>query len=287
MTLQEILKANGLTDEEIAGYASALSDPKISGALTKHFGALESQNAEYKTENERWANWHKDHGKPTLELYEKERNDARAEAASLRERMKIAEEGGFLPTSSHANPNPNPNPQPAAFDPKAHKLVTQDDIQRYADMEGDAMAMNANIAEEYRHLYGKSIIEHSYVHDGRTYRGMEALRQENKATGNKMRLDDFAAQKFDFGGKRQAIADKQKADAEAAIRADERAKVMQTMGDPNLRAPMPSVNPFLPRPQGEGGQAKQPWERGMTPTQMRTERLQRAMATQMKSGAVQ
>lgn len=273
--IEELLKAQGFTDAEITANATALADPKLRAALEGGYAKLESTVESFKTENERWAKWHETDGKPVLDLYEKERNDARALAASLQERLKIAEEGGFVPTSTHKEPVV-PAVATATFDPKAHKLVTTDDIARYADLEGDAIAMMTDLNEEYRALTGKSLLEYTTTDaEGRVMKGARALRQEALKSGK--RMDVYVADKFDFAGKRQAVADKQKAEAEAAIRADEKAKVMKEYGDPNLRPLMPSQNPFMPRAEGD---AKQPWDTGKTASQMKHDRLERAWKTQ-------
>lgn len=283
--LEELLKAQGFTDEEIAANSALLNDPKVRGALETSYQKLEADLGSFKTENENWKNWHEEHGKPTLALYETERNDARAENAGLKERLRLAEEGGFAPTSSHKDPPKDPAKDPVkAFDPKDYKLVTQDDVARFADLEGQAIAMATNLAEEYRILTGgKSIYDYSYAtSDGRNLRGMVALRHE--AIQAKQPMDKFVESKFDFAGKRQSIADAQKKAAEDAIRAEERAKMAKEYGDPNLRPLVPSREPFIPR--NAEGKVTHPWEGDKTTAQRRAERLERAMETQFK-GAVQ
>ena len=280
--IEEVLKAAGFTDAEIAANATVLADPKLRGALEGSYAKMETTLEQFKSENDRWAKWHETDGKPVLDLYEKERNDARAELAAARERLKIAEEGGFIPTSSHQQQPPanqQQPPQQVAFDPKAHKLVTTDDIARYADLEGDAIAMMQDLAAEYQQLTGKNLLEYSTTdNEGRVMRGARALRQEALKSGK--RMDVYVADKFDFAGKRQAAADASRKAAEDAIRADERAKVTAQFGDPNLRPMMPSQNPFVPRAEGD---AKQPWDTNKTASQLRHDRLERAWKTQ--SGA--
>ena len=280
--IEDILKAQGFTDEEIAANAALLADPRTRTALEGSYAKLEGDLATFKTENERWANWHETDGKPLLALYEKERADALADNASLKERLRLAEEAGFAPTSSHKPGDGKPAAAAAAdapFDPKKHKLVTEDDIARYSDAEGEAIAIMTNISEEYRYLTGGSLFDYTAEVDGRTLRGAQALRYEAKQARKPMQ--EYVSQKFDFAGKRKAIEDKKRADAEAALRADERAKVMKEFGDPNVRPLMPSANPFAPRnPQN----AKQPWDSEKTPSQLRHDRLQRAMETQSKAG---
>lgn len=280
--LEDILKAQGWSDADIAANAAMLGDPKVRAALEGSYAALESERDAFKTENQKWADWHEKEGKPLVDLYEKERTEARAEAASLRERLKMAEESGFAPKREEPTQNPNPaNPNPA-IDPA--KYLTHDafktEVGKFAQMEGDAIAIAANLAEEYRYLNpGKSLIEYEAEIDGRRLTGMVALRAE--ALQKKMRLDEYVSQKFDFKGSRQKIADEQRKKAEEAIRADERAKLATQYGDPSQRPLVASRDPFIPRPTNSEGKPVQPWE---VPAQQRqSARIQRAMETEMKA----
>ncbi|HKS72072.1 MAG TPA: hypothetical protein VJQ82_02675 [Terriglobales bacterium] len=280
--LEDILKAQGWTDEDLAAQATVLNDPKLRAGLETAYSGMETTLESFKTENASWAKWKED-TTPLMELLEKDRTDARAEAASLRERLKLAEENGFAPRRDDPAPAAV-NPQPSAFDPKAHKLVTEDQLRdgyaKFADMEGDAIAMANDLALEYHELTGKSLLEYSATDsEGRTLRGMRALRRE--ALAAKQPLDKFVAQKFDFAGKRAAQESVRQKAAEDAIRADERSKVAAQYGDPNVRPLMPSANPFLPKPPaGSDGKPQMPWDR---PAQeRRSERLTRFMQTQAK-----
>jgi hypothetical protein len=277
---EEILKAQGFTDEEIAAQSNV--DPKIRQAVEASYGNIESTLNSYKMENERWAQWHETDGKPLLAMYEKERADALAEAASLKERLRLAEEQGYAPRREEAAPASQPAiDNSGQFDPKKYKLVTQDELTRMADLEGRAIAMAADINEEYRRLTkGKSLIDYSTTfQDGRTLTGMTALREE--AAMARKPLDAYVSEKFNFSGLRNAIADEQRKAAEEAIRQDERSKVIQQYGDPNVRPMMPSRDPFIPRPAGQ--ESRMPWD---IPHAERTRsRVERAVQTQLK-GAV-
>lgn len=281
-TLEELLKAEGYTDADLEAVKPLLTDAKFRGTLERQLGALETTLAEYKTENEGWSKFYEETTKPLIAQYDKDIADAKAAEASLAARLKLAEQQGYAPKRDEPQPQPQPQAtgQPAPFDPKAHKLVTQDDIAKYADMEGEAIAIAANLAEEYRILTnGKSIYEYqTTTQDGRTLNGMVALRHEAKA--NKKPMAQFVAEKFDFQGKRNTMAEAARLKAEQAIREDERNKVISQYGDPNARPLMPSKDPFIPRPR-EDRAGKQPWE---IPAQERAKaRIERAMQTQMKA----
>lgn len=282
-TIEEIYKAKGYTDEAIAAIKPLLDDPKLRGVLEEEFTRLGQEVTSFKTENENWSKWHEETAKPTLALYEQDVTNAKADNASLKERLRLAEEAGFAPRRTETQPTTPTTPASGteAFDPKKHNLVTTADVQRFADLEGQAIAMNSDLNEEYRHLSGgKSLIDYQMTtSDGRTLKGMTALRQE--AIQAKTPLDQYVSKKFDFSGMRNAIAEKQRAAAEKAIRDDERAKVMQQNFQPGQAPLMPSRDPFIPRPR-EGNEGKQPWDRG-TDNERRAERVQRAMQTQLRS----
>lgn len=275
--LEDILKTQGYTDADIATQAAFLNDPKMRAALEASYGAIETRVAALDQENQNWAKWHETDGKPTLALYEKDMTDAKAEAASLKERLRLAEAAGFAPRREEAIVAPIAPTTPEAFDYKKHNLVTRADVNELAEMESRAIALVQDLTEEYRHLTGKSLIEYSAQVDGRTLKGMSALREEAKLA--KQPLDIFVSTKFGFAEKRQANDDARRKAAEDAIRADERAKTMTQYGDPSNRTLMPSTNPFIPRPQGD--KPVMPWER--TAQERSTARIQNAMQTQSKS----
>lgn len=275
---EDILKAQGFSAEEIAAHASI--DPKVRAAIEASYGTVEEALSSYKAENDKWAEYNETHVKPTVALYEKEKADAVGLAASLEARLKLAEQNGYAPPRE--TPDQEKPPSGGSFenfDPRKHNLVTHEDVARFADAEGQAIAMAADLNEEYRHLTGgKSLFEYtSQTQDGRTLRGMTALRQE--ALSAKKHLNQYVADKFDFAGKRAAIEAEQRKKAEEAIRTDERAKIMGQYGDPNQRPLMPSMSPFVPKA-AEGG--KMPWDQG---AQDRTKsRIQRAMQIQATGG---
>jgi hypothetical protein len=282
-TIEEIYKAKGYTDEAIAAIKPLLDDQKLRSVLEEEFTRLGQEVTSFKTENENWSKWHEETAKPTLALYEQDVTNAKADNASLKERLRLAEEAGFAPRRAEPTPTTTTTPAgtPEAFDPKKHNLVTTADVQRFAELEGQAIARSGDLIEEYRYLTGgKSLIDYEYkTADGRTLRGLQAIR--NEAEQAKQPWDTFAAKKFDFEGKRNAIAETQRAAAEKAIRDDERAKVMQQNFQPGQAPLMPSRDPFIPRPR-EGSEGKQPWDRG-TDNERRAARINNAMQTQLRS----
>ena len=216
---------------------------------------------------------------PRIAAAEQEAVKARQEAALLREQVQIAKDYGLIPEGDKtpASPSVSATPGNEAFDPSKHNLVTRDEIGRFADLEGQAIAMASDVLEEYRYLSGGKSLYDYVGPDGK--RGMQALRTE--AVKQKMPLDQFVAQKFDFAGKRQAIEAKRQEEHDAQVAKEAVSKYVTENGaNPNTRTPGPSRSPFIPRPQGTSpaGGAKQPWE---VPAQERkNSRQERAMTRQ-------
>jgi len=282
--LEEILKSRGWTDEDLKSQEALLSNPKFRMSIEEEFGAVETSRdkfeSDFKAEQEKWTRWHQDEAIPVIDQYAKDRADAVAEAAALRARLTLAEKAGFVAgggepgqpaaaTASATDPN-------AGFDPKKHNLPTWDDVNKLANAEGQAIAMAADLNEEYRWLTGgKSLIE--YVAPG-GQRGMTALR--NEAIQARMPMDQYVSKKFDFDGLRKAIDEKRRAEVEAAVRKDERAKVVAEYGQPGTRPMLPSRSPGMFRPRDQQG--KQPWEVD-NKEELRQRRIAHALETEMKT----
>ncbi len=284
--LEDILKQRGYSDADIQALGPMLTDQRFRSSLEASYGELETKLTSVQGDLDKWSgDWLND-ANAKISRAEQETIKARREAADTREQLKLAKEWGLLEEGSRpdgitpAAPGVSATPG-AAFDPKAHKLVTHDDIRAYAEAEGRAIAMGHDLSDEYRTLSGgKSLFEYEGANGAR---GMEALRTE--AIAAKQDLRTYVASKFDFNGKRQAIATKRQEEHDAAIRKEAEDRVRGEMaakfGNPNLRMPTQSSTPFIPPKPKEGGQ---PWEH--TAGERRHARLERAMRNQV-SGAVQ
>lgn len=281
--LQDLLKAKGWTDAELAdpAYAPLLTNAKFSTTLEEQLANLETERDLFKNQVTEFETWRTQTAIPKFDEISARESAARQEAARLKEEIKIARDYGYLPPERQGE---QPDPQTArasqaaaqaeAFDPAKHNLVTRDEIGRFANLEGEAIAMATDLAEEYRILYpGQSI----YSYEGQNgTRGMRALRLE--ALAAKKNLDQYIYDKFNFQGKRSEADAKRRAEAEDAIRKDERAKVAAEYRIPGNAIPTASRFPFIPAKPKDGGQ---PWEK--TPSELRERRLQSAMQTQLKS----
>ncbi len=285
MKIEEILKLRGWTEAEIAALAPSLTDPRLRTDLEESYGAVTTELAEMKAKDEAWARQLTDQWQPRVNAAEKEAQDARIALAEAREKLKIAKDYGYLPAEAEAKAEVEAAAaraaQAGAYDPKKHP--TFDDVAKFADAEGDAIAMANDLAAEYSYLTGgKSLFEYQAEVNGQTMRGMRALRAESKAN-RKPDFVAYVAEKFDFAGKRAAMATARQQEHDNAIvkATEERVKneLVTQYGNPLMRAPMVSRAPFIPNKPADG---KQPWERG-TADQLKNERINRAMLAQAKS----
>jgi hypothetical protein len=251
--LEDVLKSQGYSDEDIKALGPLLTDTKFRGAVEKVAGtAEESQAKADKLEKDLgvWAEWHQKTAQPAIESAMTNEQNARAEAASLREKFKTLQDQGLITLAQQAGeptvPQPqNPGPSLGDFDPKKHKLVTEDDVLRFADMEGDAIAAAQDIASQHYELFGTRLPS------------FRELRKESVAA--KKSIDQYWQEKFKVSERRAEIDAKNRADAEAKVRADERSKVISELANPMTRPPSSSRAPFARR--GPGSEtAQQPWQ---------------------------
>ena len=252
--LEDVLKSQGYSEEDIKALGPLLTDAKFRGAVEKTAGMAEEAQAaaqKWEKESQTWAEWHQSTALPTIEKSLKNEQDARSEAASLRERLKTLQDQGLVTLAQQAGeptvqqPSQPQSGTPAGFDPKAHKLVTEDDVLRFADMEGDAIAAAQDIASQHYELFGTRLPS------------FRELRKESVAA--KKPIDQYWQEKFKVSERRAEIDAKNRAEAEAKVRADERSKVISELANPMTRPPSNSRAPFARR--GPGSEtAQQPWQ---------------------------
>ncbi len=259
MKLEDALKSQGYTDADLAALQPMLADAKFRGALESQFAAVETERDKFREESTGWSKWYQDTAAPTVEKALKAEQDAKAEAAAHAARLKALQDQGLIKL---AGEDADPAKVAAASatgsasldDLRKLGVVTQDDVMKFAEAEGEAIALAHDISAEYSELYGgKSLL--TYVGpDGQT-RGLRALRREAQAA--KRPLYDYVADKFKFGEKRSEVLAAETKKREDAIRADQRSKDIAELANPAARPPSASGFPFVPRPNGD---AKQPWD---------------------------
>jgi hypothetical protein len=265
MTLEEILKADGWTDADLAAQAAVLNDSRLRATLEKQYGAVVTERDTYKQRDTEWQDLRDRVYQPQITRAEEEAARVRMEAAGLREQVQIAKDYGYLTADQQQEADRKQRERAALasteYDPKRHP--TFDDVTKFAEAEGQAIALASDLAAEYAYLNGgRSLFEYETEIDGRRMRGMTALREEAKRS--RKNLDQFVSEKFNFRGKREEMATKRQQEHDDAIAkaATEKANLewAQRMGsNPNLRPAIASQQPFIPAKPSDG---KQPWERG-------------------------
>jgi hypothetical protein len=266
--LEARLKAQGYSDADLETLRPMLSDERFRGTLE----ALAEERDTLADLNEQWKTKLDNEYNPAITRSQKEAEDARLEAARLREVVKIAKDYGYVTDENTPPPPPDPKTQHPNFDPT--KFVTHEDVGRFAEAEGQAIAMVADLNEEYRHLYGgKSLFDYAaQTQDGRTLRGMSALREEAKAA--RKPLNVYVAEKFKFSDKRTEMETARQKERDAQIEKEAVAKyVAEHGGNPNMTIPAASRQPFIP---AKTKDTDLPWNRG-TPDQNKNARIERAV----------
>ena len=285
MKLKELLKSKGWTDEQID---KAFADPSVIAILDESLGTITSERDQLKARDAEWQTKLETEYNPAIAKAEREAADARLRAATFEEQVKIAKDYGYLAgdeaerraAEAAERAKVNAGVPANGYDPKRHP--TFDDVAKFADAEGEAIAMANDLAQEYKYYTGKDLFEYQTELNGQTYRGMRAIRQEAKLA--RKPLDQFVAEKFDFRGSRQRKAEETQKAHDDQIRKETaeatRREMAEKYGNPNLAQPIPSRTPFLIEKSKDG---KQPWERG-TAQERKVQRVQNAMQQQVASG---
>jgi len=284
MKLKQILLDKGWTEAQIT---AAFADANTLTALDDIFGTVTSERDALKARDSEWQNKLESEYNPAITKAEQDAAAARREAADLKEQIRIAKDYGYLEgneaeerlkAAAAAAASRN---DPSGYDPKRHP--TFDDVSKFAEAEGEAIALMNDLAQEYRYYTGKDMFEYETQINGQMLRGARALRHEAKT--QRKPLDQYVAEKFDFAGARaRKQQEAQKAhDDQIRKEADEAARreMAEKYGNPALALPTASRQPFVPSRPADG---KQPWERGSA-AQLREDRIKRAASSQV-SGAV-
>ncbi len=281
MKLEDILKAKGLSDADIAAMAPMLTNQAYRTALESSYSELVTERDTLKQRDEEWAQLRDTKYVPALTAAEEDARKARLEAAELRERVKIAKEYGYLDdeaqkkadeAAARAAAAANPNNNRTGFNPNDPDFAKF--AGEFSRREGDAIALYFDLGERYRNLHGKSVEEYVGTNGAR---GMSALRAEALAAGKP--IDQYMESKFNWAGDRAEKEAQRQREWEEQIRRDERQKAALEYGaNPNTARPVTSRDPIIPRvKQGD----KQPWE--IPANERRQARLERAYGNEAKA----
>lgn len=227
MTIEEVLKAEGYTDEESK---ALIENPKNNALLTKILKQSEDGKTALLKAQEIEQNlktWNETQVIPYVRAADEKVAKKEAELAATRAHMKALKDAGYdIPDSYLAGETVPPiKTEAPAFDPK----IIDD---RALDIAKTNMAL-VSLSNKYRSLTGGELdLESEYEDFGKNRRPSENMRE-------------YVSRKYDIPGleaKRKAEADQKKLDEYAATKvAEEKAKWTQSNGvNPETRNPRAS-----------------------------------------------
>jgi hypothetical protein len=237
--LSELLKDAGLADEEIVATMSAFKPEAVTaieGATLRQADYSRNMDALAKTRKELETSW-----QTANTEYVRMQTDFNSTKAERDEAArKLSEAEAKLATATQVDTS---------------KFLTDDQLQaKLASYAAGQTAYFGDVLEivpEHEKLFGTKL-------------NAKTLIQEATAAGKTP--NEFWTEKYNVGAKRTEIAEKEKTEYEARIRAEERQKVTAEFLNPATRPLSDSQKPFY----AVGPDAKQPWE-DTTPTAAETQ----------------
>ena len=261
MTYAEYLKSQGATEDDVKVLDTAIGRKAFdklqsdATAAAADAAAAKQATADFKAETDKWYN---ETILPNYTTMEQKAataaaNEARAIAlvrASQDEGLKkVAESMGYKTDGAPAAPAaPAAAALPSGFDPA--KFVTQDSLAGIMDRAGEGLAALEDMVIEHHSLFPTERLN------------VRELRRE--AVAAKKTAYEYWEQKYKVPEVRATRAAADKSAHETKLReegaAAEREKLATQYGNPDLRPPVPSRNPFAAPPGRDA--TKQPWEDG-------------------------
>lgn len=246
MTLEQVLKARGYTDQELADLGPALSNPKFRQSLEAELADLNTKVTSQNDIIAKTGEWYNNTALPTIEKTQADLISERAERARLQKALEEVQSRGMFDLAK-AGINLNPVKEEKVVDPNAfdpNKYVTTDTLKSMASGVGESVTELHDLTEEYRTLF-----------PGKPVPKMTELRREAQSRG--LSLTQHMEAKFNLSARRQELEQESIKRREEEIRLDERRKIMESQSNPNLRSMGPSTSSIIAKKM-EGG--KQPWE---------------------------
>lgn len=220
-SIEEVLKATGLSDEQIKAL-----DAKVVQGLTQWGDGIVGTSNQLKEAAELKERQVRDmiakEVNPALNNWENEKAAYAAREAAYKQAFEAAKAGGFIapeinvqiPTSPTSDPNNPPRNAQGQFVANANPVPGSPDFQKFRDGIAQANAMVWDMAHKYRTLYGAE------MPDAPTQIIREAEAQH-------MNPIEYAAKKYNFAAKEQEFMAKKSADEKAAIQKEIEGRVRQ------------------------------------------------------------
>ncbi|MGH7184481.1 MAG: hypothetical protein ACREJN_21255 [Nitrospiraceae bacterium] len=256
-TLEQVLKARGYSDTELAAMSTVLQDPRFRKNLEEEIAAADTareQNTKLTKDLDEYDRWFTNEITPEHTKLLKEREDAVAEAAASKARLELIQKRGMQRQGEIQDPALASDAEKAAQEAAERARAAGQPTTKYVDEQtfqgafertGEAIASGVDLMFDHQELFGTRL-------------NMQQIFLDAKAA--KMPVRKYWESHFKVAEKRAEIAEKARGDNEARIRDDQRQKDALEFGggsNPNLRVPIQSRNPFVSR-RAEG--EKQPWE---------------------------
>jgi hypothetical protein len=246
----EFLKANGATDDEIKVLVTPASEKAYNALQTQ---ATEAITRATKAESDKAAydKWYKEVAEPTAAKALSERDQALADAAAERARLKKLQDLGLVAIAEQMGEKLDDKEKPPVITgtPDMSKYVDRDTLLAVAAQEGDAIATAQDIAFEHQRLLPDKPLN------------FRELRK--RALDNKRSVYDQLQSDFNVPTIREQKAAAEKTVYETKLREEgasaERAK-LQT-ANPNLVTPVASTSPFTGRAPSSQSADAQPWNK--------------------------
>lgn len=267
MTYREYLLQQGAGEEEIKILDNKFGRKAFEDMQEANRQRVLADEARVKNETDT-AKWYEDIAKAVevkdRTAIEMTRRATAAEAAILTAKntglIDLTKELGYVPQADAGNNNNGAPPRTAAADPR---YVTQDTVDKFAFVQGDAMAMGFDIAREHDKLFpGKQFNFSELLGEARNRRVSVRQVWEEKY--------QVAQARTDAARVTQEAHDKKIRDE--AVEANNREWATR-MGNPEMRPAQESKSPFVPRPSANG-ENKQPWD--TNPVSSTADRVKRA-----------
>lgn len=188
-TVAEILKASGMTDEQIAAL-----DAKVVTGFTTVLSTAEKDHADAEEKRRITRQNYDEDVAPALTKWAQEKADLETKMAAYHAALKAAKENGFevpkliMDAPVVETPGSPIRNADGTFRPAGSPAPADDQIRKLRDDMGGAFAFLADTSWRYRNLFGTELPDAPTV----------IIRE---ATAARMNPAEYAAKKYDFAGK--------------------------------------------------------------------------------------
>ena len=204
-SVAEILKASGMSDEEIGKL-----DAKVTAGLTSVLTTAEQEREKAELAQRAVRETYDREINPALVQWANDKASMDTRLAAYESALKAAKEGGFQVPEILATPvvtpgSPVKDPRTGQFLPSGSTVAAPDQFKKLQEDIGGAFAFAASTSWKYRSLFGTEMPDDPVL----------IIRE---ATAQRMSPADYAAKKYDFAGKEKAKREAEQKAHDDAIR---------------------------------------------------------------------